>query len=309
MRGDERRSRGRRRIGGAPIAAAAGAALLLGLVPGTAGAFSASVRNSTDTAAAASRFTCQDTFAATQNRNNAYFEYQLTSTAGTTTDQGSSGTIGTYRGTHAVQAATGADACARDNPAAPNVYLLDGTTDHITVGTAFAAPTTFSLAVWFRAGSRGAGVLMGMGSAATGANSVWDRALSLNASAQLVLTVNKNSSATQTAVITSPAGYADGSWHQAVATMSGAGMKLYVDGAVVGSDPNSQLTAFERHLGAGRIGSDGDEAPSRGSCASSPPTGSSCPPPRSPSSTQRQLTGPAPIGPSQSVHTGVIPGS
>src|SRR6185312_2961558 len=57
----------------------------------------------------------------------------------------------------------------------------------------------------------------------------------------------------QTNVITTANPYNDGSWHYVVATQSSDGMKLYVDGALVGTNPQ---TAAQSYSGYWRIGGD-----------------------------------------------------
>ena len=53
--------------------------------------------------------------------------------------------------------------------------------------------------------------------------------------------------------ITTPAAYNDGLWHSVVATQSSNGMVLYVDGAEVGTNPQ---TAAQDYTGYWRIGGD-----------------------------------------------------
>ena len=53
-------------------------------------------------------------------------------------------------------------------------------------------------------------------------------------------------------IVTSPLGYNDGTWHQLVATQSGAGMRLYVDGQLVGSDRADRCAELHRLLAGGR---------------------------------------------------------
>jgi hypothetical protein len=54
-------------------------------------------------------------------------------------------------------------------------------------------------------------------------------------------------------LVTSPASYNDGKWHLLVATQGSDGMKLYVDGAVVGTNPQ---TAAQDYDGYRRVGGD-----------------------------------------------------
>lgn len=226
-------------------------ALLMGLVPSTAGAFVAKVKNSTDTATAASRFACDDTFAASLEHAAAYLEYRLSSTTSTEIDQGHSSSQGTYQGAHPAVAATGTDACARSNTVAPNVYSLDGSTSAVTTANSITAPTTFSVALWFRTTATGV-PLMGLGSSSTGSNSYWDRAVALDSSGHVTFSTNTSSSPN---VITSSSTFNDGAWHQVVATQSsGSGMVLYVDGASVAS---SSSKGTQTNTNYWRIGSNG----------------------------------------------------
>ena len=73
---------------------------------------------------------------------------------------------------------------------------------------------------------------MGFGNAATGASATYDRHLYMTNAGQLVFGVYAGANR----VITSPSSYRDGQWHQAVATLSSAGMRLYLDGSLVASD-------------------------------------------------------------------------
>ena len=52
--------------------------------------------------------------------------------------------------------------------------------------------------------------------------------------------------------ISSPASYNDGSWHMAAATISAAGMALYVDGVLRGTNSNT-VGRGEHRLVAGRL--------------------------------------------------------
>jgi len=54
--------------------------------------------------------------------------------------------------------------------------------------------------------------------------------------------------------VTSPRSYNDGSWHHAAATLSAAGMVLYVDGASVATDPT--VTTAQAFTGLWRFGYD-----------------------------------------------------
>jgi hypothetical protein len=77
---------------------------------------------------------------------------------------------------------------------------------------------------------------VGWGSSRTGLTaSGYDRHLYMTNAGQLVFGVYPNATKT----ITSPAAYNDNAWHLAVATLSPAGMVLYVDGDRVAADPTT----------------------------------------------------------------------
>ena len=54
-------------------------------------------------------------------------------------------------------------------------------------------------------------------------------------------------------LVTSPGSYNDGQWHLAIATIGPAGMALYVDGNLVGTNSNTQAQQF---IGYWRVGYD-----------------------------------------------------
>ncbi len=95
-----------------------------------------------------------------------------------------------------------------------------------------ALPNTFSLATWFRTTTTTGGKLIGFGNVRTGASTVYDRHVYMTNGGQVVFGVNPGTVKT----VVSPKSYNDGAWHLAVATLSSAGMQLYLDGAAVASD-------------------------------------------------------------------------
>lgn len=66
----------------------------------------------------------------------------------------------------------------------------------------------------------------------TGPSGVFDRHLYMTNAGRVVFGVYPNAVRT----VTSPEPYRDGEWHHAVATLSSAGMRLYLDGDLVASD-------------------------------------------------------------------------
>ncbi|MGO1315664.1 MAG: PKD domain-containing protein [Cellulomonadaceae bacterium] len=124
------------------------------------------------------------------------------------------------------------------------------TTGFASTRTAVAGPNVFSTEAWFRVGSSGRGKLIGFGSAATGNSSSYDRHVYMRSGGQLTFGAYTGT----TNVVTSAGSYNDDQWHHVVATLGADGMKLYVDGELVGSRP--ETTSAEAFTGYWRIGGD-----------------------------------------------------
>ena len=112
----------------------------------------------------------------------------------------------------------------------------------------------FTEIIWFKttAGYTGGGKLIGfetprtgVGVAGSGGN--YDRHVYLDGAGKVWFGVYNGGNDT----ISSPASYNDGSWHMAAATISSAGMALYVDGVLRGTNSN---TAAEASTGWWRVG-------------------------------------------------------
>ena len=86
--------------------------------------------------------------------------------------------------------------------------------------------------MWFNTTTTNGGKLIGFGDGQTSTSNNYDRHVWMQNDGSLVFGTWTG----QTNTITSPTGLNDGTWHHVVATQGGDGMKLYVDGALVGSD-------------------------------------------------------------------------
>jgi PKD repeat protein len=127
---------------------------------------------------------------------------------------------------------------------------LPGGTDTTVVGTAAASnPQVFSVETWFQTTSTAGGRLIGFGNAESGRSSNYDRHVYVFADGRLRFGVWTG----QTTVIDSPLSYNDGQWHHVVATMGPAGMAMYVDGVLVGTNPNTAAQGYDGHW---RLGAD-----------------------------------------------------
>lgn len=232
-------------------AALASAAALLALggialaTPGAFGGFSAKIANSTDTVGTATWFQCSSALGA--DSGTALFQWPLSDAAGSTAaaDVSGAGHAGVYQGTTTTDA-TAPMACPRDPGTS---WSLDGTTQSAYYDTAQVNPQVFTIEIWFRTTVAG-GKLIGFGGTKTGGSSQYDRHLYINSKGQVVFGIYSGTAHT----VTSTAGYTDGAWHSAAATLSSAGMVLYVDGAQVAADPAS--TTPENFTGYWRVGYD-----------------------------------------------------
>ncbi|MGK9146001.1 PKD domain-containing protein [Plantibacter flavus] len=113
----------------------------------------------------------------------------------------------------------------------------------------FSSPSSYALELWFKTTTTRGGKLIGFGSSQTGTSGSYDRHVYMEPNGALTFGTWTG----QTNTITSPAGYNDGTWHHLVAEQSSAGMKLYVDGSLKGTNPQ---TSAQDYSGYWRIAGD-----------------------------------------------------
>jgi signal peptidase I len=122
-------------------------------------------------------------------------------------------------------------ACTGDTGTA---VTLHGT-QYVSTPTLIAVPPdTFTLEIWFKTTTTTGGKLIGMGSSQVNASPTVDRHLYMTNAGTIAFGVNP---ATTPKAITSPNSYNDGAWHHVAATLSTAGLRLYLDGQQVAADP------------------------------------------------------------------------
>jgi signal peptidase I len=218
---------------------------VMGLSPAGA-AFAKTTANTANTWAAAPYFTCSAAVLAA----TPYLYYKLdenSATSGATaTDSSGNNRNGTYHGSGTTTGSPGA--CARD---AGTAITLNGSTGYLSAPTLIStAPNIFTIEAWFKTSTTKGGKLIGYGNAQTGASTSYDRHLYMTNTGQIVFGVRPGTVKT----ITSPASYNTGTWHLATATLSPAGMKLYMDGLVVATDTTT--TTGQAFSGYWRIGYD-----------------------------------------------------
>ena len=134
------------------------------------------------------------------------------------------------------------------NPAA----RFSGTnTGFSATGDTADPPDVFTLEAWFKTSTSAGGKIVGWGNRAS-RRAKADRHIYMDGSGRIHFGVKPDETRQ---VVTSGGGLNDGQWHQATATLSNAGMKLYVDGEQVAQNPS--VTVGE-HLSRGLWSIGGD---------------------------------------------------
>jgi signal peptidase I len=234
--------------GAAGAAAVAAGALALTGTTGTLAAFTDNAA-ATSSATANKWFTCDA--AAKALAGTPYFYWKLDEGTivlnGQAADSSGNGRPGSYVGALSLTGQT--RACGRDSGTAAQ---LNGISSYITTNatTATAGPNTFTLSMWFKTTTQRGGKLIGFGNARTGSSGQYDRHVYMANDGRLVFGVYPGA----VREVVSPDDYDDGVWHQVVATLSSAGMRLYADGALVAS--RTDTTSAESYSGFWRVGYD-----------------------------------------------------
>ena len=242
---EDGRTRGRqRRRGTRALAVGAGGLLLAAALSAQAhAAFATMAPNTGNSLAAASAYPCLTV----TPTDSPYLYYAFTESSGTTaTDSSGNSRTGALQ----TGATRNVGSCVAG--ASPSL-TLNGTTSGqvVTPSTLITNPTTYSLQVWFKTTSTTGGKLLGFGNSQSGSSTSYDRHLYLDNAGQVVFGVRTGGVVT----IVSPTSYNNGAWHHVVATMDAtfAGMRLYVDGTLVGSNANK---VSQNYNGYWRIGHD-----------------------------------------------------
>ncbi len=127
---------------------------------------------------------------------------------------------------------------------------FDGASQYFYGANQIVAPDVFSMELWFKTNTTSGGKLIGFGNQQTGNSGNYDRQIYMTNSGQLYFGVYPNSVQT----VNTASSYNDGNWHHVAATLSGAGMFLYVDGTVAAS--NAAVTNGQAYSGWWRVGED-----------------------------------------------------
>jgi signal peptidase I len=191
-----------------------------------------------------------------------YLYWKLDDTTGTTAaDTSGNARTGTYNSTWtksqvgALVDQTPNVAAMEANATAPAASTSCVYTTSAT-GMAAPGPMTYSEVIWFKTTSTKGGKLIGLENNQTGisdsssAGGQYDRMMYMDATGEIWFGVYDN-----TEIVThSQAGLNDGNWHMAAATMSTtAGMSLYIDGKLVGTNANT-ISETETKASFWRVG-------------------------------------------------------
>lgn len=193
---------------------------------------------------------CATAYSDAVTSDKPYLWYRLGDSSGTTAaDSGSNKANGTYAGSVTL-GQTGPFVCDPNTSAyfGGNVNNVSSTVT--PSGSAISGPNTFTLEVWFRTTTTTGGKLVGFGSSTTGNSGNYDRHLYMGNNGLVYFGVYPGKVVT----LVSTKALNDGAWHQAVATLSSAGMVLYIDGSQVAT--NTSVTSGEGSKGYWRVGYD-----------------------------------------------------
>ncbi|MET0933770.1 MAG: PKD domain-containing protein [Mycetocola sp.] len=120
----------------------------------------------------------------------------------------------------------------------------------ISSTNAVAAQGDLSVELWFKTNTTRGGKLIGYGSAQSGSSGSYDRHIYMRNDGRLVFGEYQGVAKT----VASSTAYNNNQWHHVVGTLGLTGMKLYVDGVLVGSDDSA--TAANPFNGFWRVGGD-----------------------------------------------------
>lgn len=113
----------------------------------------------------------------------------------------------------------------------------------------YSMPQQFTVEAWFKQSFLRGGRILGFGNSKTGNSGTQDRMLYLRSNGTVTFGISDGSQRT----LNSASNKNNGSWHHAVGTYDNGTMKLYVDGALVGTQTIGQASLY---YGWWRVGYD-----------------------------------------------------
>ncbi len=221
------------------------------------GAFMGRITNTDNTVATRTYFNCVSMLA---NSGTRYFAYGMrpnSTTWSTATnyeqDQSGNARHGTWARTGAASGANptrtlSTHPCVRDNYSVVNIPAARWSATMGTgTGVTTNSPHVFTIETWFKTTNVNQKIV-GFGTGTVGSESQYDRHLYIGSGGKLYFGIYPGG----VQVISTPGTVNDNQWHHAVATLSTAGMVLYLDGAQVAQ--NTGVTLAEVYSGQWRIG-------------------------------------------------------
>ena len=167
--------------------------------------------------------------------------WRLGESSGTVLDSSGSGQIGTVAGT----------VTRRQTGPVTGSYAatFNGSNGVVVAQQGWSGPGPFTAEIWFKTNTTRGGKLIGFGNSTSGLSSTYDRHIWMLNDGKIAFGTYAGVQQT----LTTSASYNDNQWHHVAATQGPSGMRLYVDGAQVGSNA---LTSADAYLGYWRIGGD-----------------------------------------------------
>jgi hypothetical protein len=117
---------------------------------------------------------------------------------------------------------------------------FDGSSGFISTSTGYGSPTVFTISVWFKTTTTAGGKLIGLGSSQSGGSGSYDRHIYMQNSGLLTFGIWNGSAQ----VVSTTSSYNDGNWHHAVGTLQPSGLAFYVDGKLIGTNPNGNPNGY-----------------------------------------------------------------
>jgi hypothetical protein len=113
-------------------------------------------------------------------------------------------------------------------------YSFDGANDYVFTTKRFTDPDEFTLSIWFKTSTSKGGRLAGFGDKNYFKSTLSDRQIYMSDDGRVHFGVDNGSPQT----ISSTESYNDNLWHHAAVCLSTLGIKLYIDGELISSDPS-----------------------------------------------------------------------
>ncbi|GAA3887047.1 hypothetical protein GCM10022381_31370 [Leifsonia kafniensis] len=119
-----------------------------------------------------------------------------------------------------------------------------------TTSQASSSPQ-FSTEAWFKTTTATGGKIIGFENTATGSGSNYDKQIYMADNGSILFGVYVNGFQQ----VQSAPGFNDNAWHHAVGTQGGDGLKLYIDGSLVGTNPTTTNQAYDGYwrVGGGNL--------------------------------------------------------